>query len=100
MVCSVCKKKGHNAATCPQLEVGADKFAEAVLSGAGQTAAIGVATAACPCLGAFVVGSLMWKKAYDAAQAADNILAAKTKAERRHAAKMAVIDVVADKITG
>ena len=100
MVCSVCKKKGHNAATCPQLEVGAEKVAEAVLSGAGQTAAIAAATAVCPVLGAFLAGTAAWEKIYKVQQTALKMTNAKTKAERRHAAKMAVIDVAADGITG
>ena len=95
MVCSVCKgtvgKPNHNAATCPNLEIGAEQMATAIAQGAGETAAVSALTAICPPAGAVVGGMLFAKFLYKVAVDFDKGCTAKTHAERVHGMKRAVM---------
>jgi hypothetical protein len=96
MVCSCCKQAGHNVRTCPKLEVGAEKAAEAIASGAAEAIVVGIITAACPPAGMAVGGVLLARKVYNAGKHTYGATSAKTQAERRHHAKMMILDSVAD----
>mmetsp|Transcript_10177 Transcript_10177/g.26337 ORF Transcript_10177/g.26337 Transcript_10177/m.26337 type:complete len:100 (-) Transcript_10177:190-489(-) len=96
MVCSCCKKSGHNIRTCPKMEVGAEKMAEAVAKGAAETACIGALTAICPPAGMAAALAAALKHMYDMAKRADQMANGKTQAERKRAAKLAIIAVAAD----
>ena len=102
MVCSICKGScgapNHNARTCPKLEVGGAQVAEAVVTGAGEAAAVGALTVACPPAGVVVGGVLLAKKAYDLAVHAYGASRGKTEAERKFHVKKAVVDFLADNV--
>ena len=97
MVCSICKgaaSPAHgNAATCPRLKLGADQMAAQIASGAAIGSAVGALTAVCPPAGAAVAVGLMAQSAYGMAQNAIRASGATTQAEKKFAAKTAIVQV-------
>lgn len=100
MVCSICHgkqgKPGHNARTCPKLELGAGKMAGQLVAGAGVGAGVGALTAVCPPAGAVVGGALLLKSAWDAGALAIQGSKAKTQAEKTNIAKKAMIAILGE----
>ena len=76
--------------------VGAEKMAEAIATGAAEAACIGALTAICPPAGMAAGLAASLKHMYDMAKHADKMANGKTKAERKRAAKLAIIAVAAD----
>ena len=98
MVCSFCKgasgAPNHNVRTCPDLEVGFDKVAGAILSHAEESVAIGAITAICPPCGGVVISAVLAKKLYNVAREAYKGVTSKTQAEQRYHMKQAMLESV------
>ena len=77
------------------MQVGAEKFAQAVLSNAGEKVAVAALTAACPPLGTAVGGALFLKGLYEKAKHAEGTLKGKTQTERAYHLKMLAIQQLA-----
>ena len=98
MVCSFCKgtcgEPNHNVRRCPQLEVGFEDVADAVLSHAEESVVIGIITAICPPAGAVVITGVLANKLYNIARESVQSVTSKTQAEQRYHIKQALLKSV------
>ena len=94
MVCSICNgtvgRPNHNAATCPNLELGVDQMAENVATGVSKAGAVAALSIICPPAGLVVGSCVLAKSVYDTAALAIRSSNCKTQAEKKYVAKQAV----------